>query len=69
MGSYVTKIFGDPPYPQHYAMFGRKGGYFEKSSYGSEISDMTLEGLGEVFKGDSADRCAGNSEEHFTSKS
>jgi hypothetical protein len=38
---------------------GGKGGYFEKLSYGSETSDMTSEGLGEVFKGDSADTCTG----------
>jgi hypothetical protein len=37
---------------------GGKGGYFEKS-YGSKTSDMTLERLGEVFKGDSADTCGG----------
>ena len=28
-------------------------------SYGSETSDMTSEGLGEMFEGDSADLCAG----------
>ena len=28
-------------------------------SYGSETSDMTSEGLGEMFEGDSADMCAG----------
>jgi hypothetical protein len=27
-------------------------------SKGSKIKDMTLEGLGEMFKGDSADMCA-----------
>jgi hypothetical protein len=35
-----------------------KGGYFEKSSKGSKTSDMTSEGLGELFEGDSADTCA-----------
>ena len=39
---------------------GGKGGYFEKLSKGSKTSDMTWEGLGEVFEGDSADMCAGN---------
>jgi hypothetical protein len=34
---------------------GGKGGYFEKFYKGSITKDMTLEGLGEVFKGDSAD--------------
>jgi hypothetical protein len=38
---------------------GGKGGYFEKLSKGSKTEDMTSEGLGEVFKGDSADMCAG----------
>ena len=28
-------------------------------SYSSEISDMTSEGLGEMFEGDSADTCTG----------
>jgi hypothetical protein len=36
-----------------------KGGYFEKLSKGSKTSDMTPEGLGEVFEGDSADTCVG----------
>jgi hypothetical protein len=34
---------------------GRKGGYFEKSSKGSETSDMISEGLEEMFEGDLAD--------------
>ena len=38
---------------------GGKGGYFEKLSNGSKTSDMTSEGLGEGFEGDSADMCAG----------
>jgi hypothetical protein len=38
---------------------GGKGGYFEKFSNGSKTLDMTMEGLGEVFEGDSADMCAG----------
>ena len=37
---------------------GGKGKYFEKLSNGSKTSDMTSEGLGEVFEGDSADTCA-----------
>ena len=28
-------------------------------SWGSETADMTSEGLGEMFEGDSADMCAG----------
>jgi hypothetical protein len=38
---------------------GGQGGYVEKLSYGSETSDMISERLGKMFKGDSADRCAG----------
>ena len=38
----------------------RKGGYFQKLSKGSENSDMTSKGLGEMFEGDSADMYAGN---------
>ena len=32
---------------------------FQKSSRDSETSDMTSDGLGEMFEGDSADPCAG----------
>ena len=38
---------------------GGKGGYFEKLSNGSKTSDMTSEGMREVFEGDSADTCTG----------
>ena len=38
---------------------GGKGGYFKKLSQVSETSDMSSERLGEMFKGDSADMCAG----------
>jgi hypothetical protein len=38
---------------------GGKGGYFENLSNGSKTLDMTSEGLGEVFEGDSPDMCAG----------
>jgi hypothetical protein len=38
---------------------GGKGGYFEKLSKGSKTSDMTSEGLGKMFEGDSADMRAG----------
>ena len=38
-----------------------KGGYFQKLSLGSETSDKTSQGLGEMFEGDSADTCTGNS--------
>jgi hypothetical protein len=34
-----------------------KGGYFKKLSLGSETSDMTSEGLGEMFESDSTDTC------------
>jgi hypothetical protein len=33
---------------------------FQKLFYVSETSDMTSEGLGEMFEVDSADTCAGN---------
>jgi hypothetical protein len=33
-------------------------GKFQKLSYGSETLNMTSEGLGEMFEGDSADTCA-----------
>jgi hypothetical protein len=54
----TPKKLGTPPTPRTIRFFGGKGGYFEKLSKGFETSDMTLEGLGEVFKGDSADMCA-----------
>ena len=37
----------------------RKGGYFQRLSQGSETSDITSEGLGEMFEGDYADMCVG----------
>ena len=40
-------------------LLGGQGGYFQKSSRDSETSDMTSDGLGEMFEGDSADTCAG----------
>ena len=52
------KIKFAPP-PRTMRFLGGKGGYFEKLSNGSKTSDMTSEGLGEVFEGDSADMCAG----------
>ena len=36
---------------------GGKEGYFQKLSSGSETLDMTSGGLGEMFEGDSADKC------------
>jgi hypothetical protein len=54
----IPKKFGDPLYPSHYDIFGWTEGYFQKLSYGSETSDMTSEGMGEMFEGDSADTCA-----------
>ena len=55
MGSLVAKIEGlqpttknrGPPLPPHYEQKG-----------GSETLDMTSEGLGEMFEGESADICA-----------
>ena len=35
------------------------GGHFQKLSYGSKTSDMTSEGLGNMFVRDSADTCTG----------
>jgi hypothetical protein len=56
----TKKIIWGPPYPSQYAIFGRKwGGDFENLSKGSKTYDMTSEGMGEVFTGDSADMCAG----------
>jgi hypothetical protein len=40
-------------------LLGGQGGYFQKLSYDSETSDMTSDGLGEMFECDSADTCAG----------
>ena len=37
-----------------------KGGYFQKLYYASETSDMTSEGLGEMFEGDSVDTAVEN---------
>ena len=44
-----TTTIWDPPYPPHYDTFGR-----------TMTSDMTSEGFGEMFEGDSADTYAGN---------
>ena len=30
LGFPSNKKIGEPPYPQHYDVFGQKGGYFEK---------------------------------------
>ena len=54
-----NKNFGDPPNPRTMQFLGGKGEYFENLSKGSKTYDMTSEGLGEVFKGDSADMCGG----------
>jgi hypothetical protein len=54
-----NKNSGTPPTPRTMRFLVGKGGYFEKLSMLSKTSDMTLEGLGEVFEGDSADTCAG----------
>ena len=43
-----SQNFGDPAFPQHY--FGRKGGYFQKLSNGSETLQITSEGLGDLFQ-------------------
>ena len=39
--------------------WGEEGGISKELSLGSETLDMTSEGLGEVFEGDSEDMCAG----------
>ena len=39
-------------------VLGENGGYFQNFSYGSKTSDMTSEGLWEMFEGDFADTCA-----------
>ena len=54
--SNQKKIRG-PPYPRTMTYLGGQGGYFEKLFEGSETSDMTSEGLGEILEGDSADTC------------
>ena len=56
----TQKINRGPPLPPALSyIWGVKGGIFKKLSLGSETSDMTSEGLGEMFEGDSADMCAG----------
>ena len=45
---------GTPP-PALCYIWADKGGYFQKLSEDSKTSDMTSEGLGEMFEGDSAD--------------
>ena len=40
-------------------ILGRTGGYFQKLFQGFETSGMTFDGLGEMFEGDSADKCGG----------
>jgi hypothetical protein len=55
----TKKKFGDPPTPCTMQFLGKKGGYFEKLTKGSKTYDITSEGLGEVFKGESADTCDG----------
>jgi hypothetical protein len=48
-------MLGTPP---HYDIFGRTSGDI-LLSYGSETLDLTSERLEEMFKGDSAEMCAG----------
>ena len=54
-----VKILGEGNIFRGSTFLGGQGGYFDKLSKVSEISDMTSEGLGEMFEGDSADMCAG----------
>jgi hypothetical protein len=56
---YPNKNLGAPLPPALCYNWVDKGGSFQKLSYGSETSDMTYEGLGEMFEGDSADKCSG----------
>ena len=44
----------DPPYPPH---FWVDGGAFSKVVLGFRNPDITYDGLGEMFEGDSADKC------------
>jgi hypothetical protein len=44
------------PHPLHYAIIGRTKGVFPKVVLG--FRKFGYEGLGEMFEGDSADRCA-----------
>ena len=48
------------PYPRTMTLLGGQGGYFRKFSRDSKTSDMTSDGLAEMFEGDSADTCAEN---------
>ena len=48
----IKKNVGDPPSYDYDIVGGTK---IQKLSYSSEFSDMTSEGLGEMFEGDSAD--------------
>ena len=50
---------GSPPTPYTMLYLGGQRGYFQKLSKVSETSDMTSEGLGNMFEGDSADTCCG----------
>ena len=59
MDSNPKQNSGTPPTPRTIIYLVGQGGYFQKLSYGSETSDMTSEGLGEMFEGDSADMCGG----------
>ena len=49
--------WGRPLSPALCYNWADKGGYFQNLSYGSETSDMTSEGFGEMLEGDSADMC------------
>ena len=57
----IGQLLKIPPFPpKNIIVWGEGGvGKFQKLSYGSETSDMTSEGLGEMFEGDSADMYAG----------
>jgi hypothetical protein len=53
----ILKYWGDTPYPLTMQILVRKGGYFQKLSWGSKTSDMYSEGMGQMFGGDFADIC------------
>jgi hypothetical protein len=46
---------GDPPTPHTMQVLDGQGVYFQKLSYGNKTSDMTSEGLGEMFEGNFAE--------------
>jgi hypothetical protein len=54
----IKKKLGTPPTPALSYIWGVKGGIFKSCPRVSKLLDMTFEGLGKMFEGDSADMCA-----------